>query len=67
MAQPPPPWTFSTYFSNHEDVTNFCMCMIKIFRGEGVVDGVGGNSERCLRWGVGVIKGSFQKYLKIGG
>ena len=43
--------------------------MIKIFRGEGVVDGVGGSSERCLKWGGGgwrVIKGSFQKHLKIG-
>ena len=28
-------------------------CMIKIFRGEGVVDGVGGSSERCLKWGGG--------------
>ena len=30
-------------------------CMIKIFRGggEGVVDGVGGSSERCLKWGDG--------------
>ena len=27
--------------------------MIKIFRGEGVVDGEGGNSERCLKWGGG--------------
>ena len=28
--------------------------MIKIFRGgEGVVDGVGGSSERCLKWGGG--------------
>ena len=26
-------------------------CMIKIFRGEGVVDGEGGSSERCLQWG----------------
>ena len=25
-------------------------CMIKIFRGEGVVDGEGGSSERCLKW-----------------
>ena len=27
-----------------------------------------GSSERCLKWvvGVGVIKGSFQKHLKIG-
>ena len=48
-----------------------CMCVIKIFRGgEGVVDGVGGSSERCLKWGGGgwgVIKGSFQKHLKTGG
>ena len=29
------------------------MCMIKIFRGEGVVDGEGGSSERCLKWGGG--------------
>ena len=34
------------------------MCMIKIFRGgggegEGVVDGEGGSSERCLKWGSG--------------
>ena len=30
-------------------------CMIKIFRGggEGVVDGVGGSSDRCLKWGGG--------------
>ena len=49
-------------------------CMIKIFRGggrgSGVVDGVGGSSERCLKWGGGgwgVIKGSFQKHLKTGG
>ena len=27
--------------------------MIKIFRGEGVVDGVGGSSERCSKWGSG--------------
>ena len=25
-----------------------------------------GSSERCLKWVVGVIKGSFQKHLKIG-
>ena len=40
------------------------------YGGEGVVDGVGGSSERCLKWGGGgwgVIKGSFQKRLKIGG
>ena len=45
-------------------------CMIKIFMGgEGVVDGEGGSSERCLKWGGGgwgVIKGSLQKHLKIG-
>ena len=27
--------------------------MIKIFRGEGVVDGEGGSSEGCLKWGGG--------------
>ena len=27
--------------------------MIKIFRGGGVVDGVGGSSERCLKWSGG--------------
>ena len=38
------------------------------FWGGGVVDGEGGSSERCLEWGGGgVIKGSFQKHLKIGG
>ena len=43
---------------------------IKIFREEGLVDWVGGSSERCLKWGGevwGVIKGSFQKHLKTGG
>ena len=42
--------------------------MIKIFWGEGVVDGEGGSIERCLKWGggVGVIKRSFQKRLKTG-
>ena len=36
------------------------LCMIKIFRGEGVVDGEGGSSEGCLKWGGrGVIKGSL--------
>ena len=50
-----------------------CQCMIKFLGGggEGVVDGVGGSSERCLKWGGGggwgIIKGSFQKHLKIGG
>ena len=28
-------------------------CTIKIFRGEGVVDGEGGSSEGCLNWGGG--------------
>ena len=46
--------------------------MIKIYRGggEGVMDGVGGSSERCLKWGGGgggSLKGSFQKHLKTGG
>ena len=31
-----------------------------------MVDGEGGSSERCLKWGGGVIKGSFQKHLKTG-
>ena len=29
--------------------------MIKIFMEEGVVDGEGGSSERCLKWGGGDI------------
>ena len=35
-----------------------------------MVDGDGGSSEGCLKWGGGgwgVIKGSFQKHLKTGG
>ena len=32
-----------------------------------MVDGEGGSSEGCLKWGGGVIKGSFQKHLKTGG
>ena len=32
--------------------------MIKIFLGgEGVVDGVGGSSEKCLKWGGGGVGG----------
>ena len=33
------------------------------------MDGEGGISKRCLKWGGGggVIKGSFQKHLKAGG
>ena len=43
------------------------MCMIKSFRGEGVVDGEGGSSEKCLKWGGGgLIKGSFKNILKQG-
>ena len=30
------------------------------------MDGEGGSSERCLKWEVGVIKGSFQEHLKTG-
>ena len=33
------------------------------------MDGEGGSSERCLKWGSGgwgVIKGSFQNFLKQG-
>ena len=45
------------------DVGPSVQCMIKIFRGggEGVVDG--DSNEGCLKWGVGVIKGSVQKHL----
>ena len=32
-----------------------------------MVDGEEGNSERCLKGVVGVIKGSFQKHFKTGG
>ena len=31
------------------------------------MDGEGGSSGKCLKWGGGVIKGSFQKHLKTGG
>ena len=38
-----------------------------IFRGQGVVDGEGGSSERCLKWGGGgVIKGLSKNILKQG-
>ena len=44
--------------------------MIKIFRGEGVVDGEGEGEGVAVKdaWSgvVGVIKGSFQKHLKTG-
>ena len=45
-------------------------CTIKIFMGGGggegwrMADGEGSNSERCSKWGGGVIKESFQKHLK---
>ena len=42
-------------------------CMIKIFRGEGVVDGEGVAVKDALKWGGGVTEGSFQKHLKTGG
>ena len=36
------------------------MCMIKIFIGGlGVVNGKGGNSERCFKWGTGGHKKLF--------
>ena len=37
------------------------MCMIKIFigGGAGMVNGEGGNSERCLKWGGGGHKKLF--------
>ena len=40
---------------NHAKENQTLLCMIKIFRGggEGVVDGEGGSSERCLKWGGG--------------
>ena len=41
-------------------------CIIKIFGGAGVVDGVRGNSKRGLKWGGGGIKESFRKHLEIG-
>ena len=40
--------------------------MIKIFRGERGGGWGGGNSEECLKWGGGVIKGSSKNILKQG-
>ena len=63
-------WLIFFYFMLcQSSLLDTVMCMIKTFRGEGVVDGEGGSSERCLKWGCGggVIKGSFQKHLKTGG
>ena len=56
-------------------ITTVCVqidnwCMIKTFRGGRGGGWGGGSSGRCLNWGGGgwgVIKGSFQKHLKIGG
>ena len=45
------------------------MCMIKIFRGEGVVDGEEGSSERCLKWVVGAggsLRDLSKNFLKQG-
>ena len=42
----------------------------KFLVGEGVVDGEGGSSEGCLKWGGGgwgSLRDSFQKHLKTGG
>ena len=45
------------------------LCTIKIFRGgEGVVDGEGGSSERCLKWsGGGSLRDLSKNILKQGG
>ena len=40
--------------------------MLKIFRGEGLVDGEGVPVKDACSWVVGVIKGSLQKHPKIG-
>ena len=37
------------------------------FYGEGVVDGEGGSSERCLKCGGGGHQRIFPKHLKTGG
>ena len=42
-----------TLAKNYEGITHAHKCTIKIFRGGGVVDGEGGSSEGCLKWGVG--------------
>ena len=42
-------------------------CMIKIFRGGGVVDGEGGSSARCLKWrGGGSLRDLSKNILKQG-
>ena len=42
-------------------------CTIKIFRerGSGVMDGMGGNSERGLKWSGGSVRNVQQKHLEI--
>ena len=40
------------------------MCMIKRFRGEGVVDGESDSSEGCLKWGGGGVEGSLRDLSK---
>ena len=44
-------------------------CMVKMFRGEGVVDGGGGTSEGCLKWGGGggALRDLSKNILKRGG
>ena len=43
------------------------MCIIKIFRGEGVVDVEGGSSERCLEWaGGGSLRDLSENIIKQG-
>ena len=49
------------------EVNSISRCMIKMFMGAGVVNGEGDGSERCLKCGGGVIKGSFLKHLKTRG
>ena len=44
-------------------ITAATMCIIKSFRGEGVVDGEGGSSEGCLKWGGGG-RGSLRDLCK---
>ena len=44
---------FSNYLLCSLKMRMMPQCNIKIFRGEGVVDGEGGGSEGCLKWGGG--------------
>ena len=55
--------------NNHHDelLIQLNRCTIKIFRGEGVVDGEGGSSERCLKWGGGrSLTDLYKNILKQG-